>query len=130
MLGNLAIVILIILVIVKVLKYYEPALGSETKELARSIRVTSENLNYSEKKANVIALLAKIEEYQDEIRILIPTKGFWELSTNADVRSILLERVKDPKFKNFLDLNFGSNVSFSEPELEQNEIVIVGNRID
>lgn len=130
MLGNLAIVILIILVIVKVLKYYKTALGSETKELARSIRVTSENLNYSEKKANVIALLAKVEEYQDEIRILIPTKGFWELSTNADVRSILLERVKDPKFKNFLDLNFGSNVSFSEPELEQNEIVIVGNRID
>lgn len=129
MLGNLAILILLILIIVKIIKYYAAALGPETRELMRSIRVTSETLTYSAKKANIIALFAKVEEEQDEIRIIIPTKGFWEFSTNADVRSILLERVNDQKFKNFLDLNFDMNTSFSEPELKPNEILIIGNRI-
>lgn len=129
MLGNIAILILLSLVIVKIAKYYSVASFYETRELMKAIRLMGENLTYSQKKANIIALLARVEISKKEVNILISTKGFWEFSTDPDVRQIFRKRIQSQKFKDFLDLTFDSDFSFSEPKIIQNQIIIRGSRI-
>ena len=129
MLGKIAILILLFLIIVKILKYYSGVSLYETRELMKAIRMMGENLTYSQKKANVIALLARVEISKNEVKILISTKGFWEVSTDSDVRQIFRKRVESQKFKDFLDLTFDFDFSFSEPEVKKDEIIIRGSRI-
>ena len=59
-------------------------------------------------------------------QIVVPTKGFWQLSTNAQVRACLKHRMDNDQFRNFMLINFDKNLIFSNLEINQNNLVKTG----
>ncbi|WP_277291039.1 hypothetical protein [Streptococcus orisratti] len=99
----------------------------KSTDLQRALRYGEYNLSYSEKVANVVALGAKVVEDCSNVRIIVPTKGFWQLRTTPIVRQILKERIKAEIFQDFVKVNY-SNVVFTTVQVEKNYLVMNGRK--
>lgn len=112
--------------ITKAVLWYSDAEPTTSRELRKALRYSDYNLSYIDKLANVIALGAKVVVSDNKTQIVVPTKGFWQLSTNAQVRACLKRRMENDQFNNFMTINFDKRVIFSNLEINRNNLVKTG----
>lgn len=115
-----------VLLLIKLIIWNSDA-SPNSGELKRSLRLNGDDLSYSNKLANVIALGAKVVDDYTEVTIIVPTKGFWQFWTNPTVRQQLKERMDSEIFKDYIKLNY-PNVAFSSVQLEKNRLVLRGTK--
>lgn len=115
-----------VLLLIKLIIWNSDA-SPNSGELKRSLRLSGDDLSYSDKLTNVIALGAKVVDDYTEVTIIVPTKGFWQFWTNPTVRQKLKERMDNAIFKDYIKLNY-SNVAFSSVRLEKNRLVLKGTK--
>lgn len=119
-------VIIMVYLITKAVLWYSDAEPTTSRELRKALRYSDYNLSYIDKLANVIALGAKVVVSDNKTQIVVPTKGFWQLSTNAQVRACLKRRMENDQFNNFMTINFDKRVIFSNLEINRNNLVKTG----
>ena len=119
-------IIITVYLITKTVLWYSDCEPESSRELRKALRYSDYNLSYIDKVANVIALGAKVVVTDTKTQIVVPTKGFWQLSTNAQVRACLKHRMDNDQFRNFMLINFDKNLIFSNLEINQNNLVKTG----
>ena len=119
-------IIIAVYLITKTVLWYSDCEPKVSKELRKALRYSDYNLSYIDKVANAIALGAKVVVTDTKTQIVVPTKGFWQLSTNAQVRACLKHRMDNDQFRNFMLINFDKNLIFSNLEINQNNLVKTG----
>lgn len=115
-----------VLLLIKLIIWNSDA-SPNSGELKRSLHLSGDDLSYSDKLTNVIALGAKVVDDYAEVTIIVPTKGFWQFWTKPTVRQQLKERMDNEIFKDYIKLNY-PNVAFSSVRLEKNQLVLRGTK--
>ena len=103
------------------------ATPKKSTELQKAIRYSEYDLTYTDKVANAIALGAKVVERYSSTSLIVPTKGFWQFSTNPAVRQKLKQRMVSESFKDYLKINY-PNIVFSSIQVQKNCLVLVGKK--
>lgn len=103
------------------------ASSKKSNELQKAIRYSEYDLTYTDKVANVIALGAKVVERYSSTSLIVPTKGFWQFSTNPSVRQKLKQRMASESFKDYLKINY-PEIVFSSIQVQRNCLVMVGKK--
>lgn len=115
-----------VLLLIKLIIWNSDA-SANSGELKRALRLNEDDLSYSDKLTNVIALGAKVVDDYTEVTIIVPTKGFWQFWTNPTVRQKLKERMDNEIFQDFLKINY-PNVVFSNVQITKNCLVLKGTQ--
>ena len=64
---------------------------------------------------------------KDKIKIFVPTKFFWQITSKIDLLQEVRTRVRSQEFNAFLASNF-EEFTFAEPIYKKNKYIIVGIR--
>ena len=121
------IVIIGIGLLLKTAIWTSDATPKKSTELQKAIRYSEYDLTYTDKVANAIALGAKVVERYSSTSLIVPTKGFWQFSTNPAVRHKLKQRMVSESFKDYLKINY-PNIVFSSIQVQKNCLVLVGKK--
>lgn len=78
-------------------------------------------------KGNLVVRGAIVQYNQNELKIIVPTKFIWQITSKLDLVHEVQIRIRSPEFNAFLASNF-EDFTFSEPIYKSNHYVINGTQ--
>lgn len=119
-------VVIITIVIFMIIKYHN-ADFFESVLVQKALQKEHYDQPKIQVKGNLVVRGAIVQHDKNKIRIIIPTKFCWQITSKIDLVHEVQTRVRSPEFNAFLASNFEGFI-FSEPVFKSNNYIITGNQ--
>ena len=121
--------IFIIFVIIAATKIYKYRNSDIIESILVQLALQKEHYDQSkiQIKGNLVVRGTTVQFDKDKIKIFVPTKFFWQITSKIDLLQEVRTRVRSQEFNAFLASNF-EEFTFAEPIYKKNKYIIVGIR--
>ena len=121
--------IFIIFVIIAATKIYKYRNSDIIESILVQLALQKEHYDQSkiQIKGNLVVRGTTVQFDKDKIKIFVPTKFFWQITSKIDLLQEVRTRVRSQEFNAFLASNF-EEFTFAEPIYKKNKYIIIGIR--